>query len=90
MPPKHDLSGGNASEDSFVMSNNVLTAAINRCFLAMGRQRGKDRISSVVSVSQELGAVSVLPPDEGRLRRIPDIVVTSFPRCSSVGGENFF
>ena len=90
MPPKHDLSGGNASEDSFVMSNNVLTAAINRCFLAMGRQRGKDRISSVVSVSQELGAVSVLPPDGGRLRRIPDIVVTSFPRCSSVGGENFF
>jgi hypothetical protein len=90
MPPKHDLSGGNASEDSFVISNNVLTASINRCFLAVGRQRaGKDRISRVVGISQELGAVSVLPPDGGRLRRIPDIERASFELCSSEGGDRY-
>jgi hypothetical protein len=38
MPPKHDLSGGKASDDSFAMSNNVLTASMNRCFLAARRQ----------------------------------------------------
>ena len=39
MPPKHDLRGGNASDDSFEMSRSVLTASITRCFLAADRQR---------------------------------------------------
>jgi len=42
MAPKHDLRGGNASEDSFVMSNNILTASMNRCFLAVGHQRVRE------------------------------------------------
>ena len=39
MPPKHDLRGGNASDDSFAMSSSIFTASMNRCFLAAVCQR---------------------------------------------------
>ena len=39
MPPRHDLRGGNASDDSFAMSSSILTTSTNRCFLAVGRQK---------------------------------------------------
>ena len=38
MNPKHDFKGGNASDDSFAMSNRALVASMNRCFLAADRQ----------------------------------------------------
>ena len=34
MPPKHDLRGGRASDDSFAMSNSIFVALTNRCFFA--------------------------------------------------------
>ena len=36
MPPKHDLRGGQASADSFVMFNSIFIASINRCVPAAG------------------------------------------------------
>jgi hypothetical protein len=39
MPPKHDLRGGNASEDSFAISSNIFAASMNRCFFAGDHQR---------------------------------------------------
>ena len=73
MPPKHDLRGGNASEDSFAMSSNILAASTNRCFLAVGRQRvGKMAMTGLL---QDLCSVAVPPPDGGRFRRTPDIAL---------------
>ena len=36
MQPKHDLRGGNASDDSFAMSKSVFAPSMNRCFFAAG------------------------------------------------------
>jgi hypothetical protein len=36
MPPKQDLRGGKASDDSFPMSNNIFVVSINRRFFATG------------------------------------------------------
>lgn len=34
MNPKHDLRGGNTSDDSFAMSKSVFVASMSRCFFA--------------------------------------------------------
>jgi len=34
MNPKHDLRGGNTSDDSFAMSKSVFVTSTNRCFFA--------------------------------------------------------
>lgn len=86
MPPKHDLRGGNASDDSFEMSRSILTASINRCFLAADRQRiqeEKNGDKGEVSVSQEFGPVCVPPLDGGRFRMMADMVLASFVRCGN-------
>ena len=47
MNPKHDFKGGNASDDSFAMSNRALVASMNRCFLAADRQWDQDDSNNV-------------------------------------------
>lgn len=68
------MRGGNASDDSFAMSNNILTTSTNRCLLAVRRQRFEEVEISRPDLLQELGAVDVPPLDGGRFRRTPDIV----------------
>jgi hypothetical protein len=66
MPPKHDLSGGNQSEDSFATSKRTSATSANRCFFAARGQEGwvgADRQVSYMSLVQflshfSLGAVS--------------------------------
>jgi len=36
MKPKHDLRGGNASDDSFAISKSVFVTSMNGCFFAAG------------------------------------------------------
>ena len=35
MPPKHDLRGGNQSDDSFAISRTIFVASMSRCFFTV-------------------------------------------------------
>lgn len=47
MPPTQDLRGGNASEDSLVISIKTLATSANRRFLAANRQRVEKRAQRI-------------------------------------------
>jgi hypothetical protein len=83
IPPKHDLRGGNASEDSNAMSSNILKASMNRCFLAVNASEGPKDSNDGYYISQELGPAGGSPLDGSRFRGVPDISQTFFAERES-------
>ena len=81
MHPKHDLSGGEASADSFVISSSDLVASMKRCFLAAEFHefaRYGDNLISYVNLASWRSFPGRPEIVEGRLRGVG---IRWRPRC---------
>jgi len=69
------------------MSSIILTASMNRCFLAVGYQQIRKDSNRKQCISQELGSVGVPPLDGGRFRRMVDMFLLLFTGWDSKGDK---
>ena len=74
IPPRHDLRGGNASDDSFAMSSNAFAVSMNRCFFAVGSHEVWTAITA--RSVHELGPISVPLVVGRRFRKALDMVLS--------------
>ena len=83
IPPKHDLRGGNASDDSFAISKNVFVTSMSRCLFAAGNQWVWVCGDCQATTVHELGPVPVELVVKRRFRMKPDMVLALSKKCSS-------